>query len=137
MLQPSKSKFRKQFRGKMRGKTSRGTRIDFGDYGLKSLGRAWLTAKQIEAARIAISHYTKRAGKLWIRVFPDKPVTKKGAAHMGEGKGEVDHYVAVVTPGRVVFELAGVSREVAKQALEMAATKLPIKTKFVAKEELK
>lgn len=137
MLQPKKSKFRKQFRGKMRGKASRGNKIDFGDYGLKSLGRTWLTAKQIEAARIAVSHYTKRAGKLWIRVFPDKPVTKKGATHMGEGKGEVDHYVAVVTPGRVILELAGVSKEIAKQALTRAATKLPIKTKFMAKEEIK
>lgn len=135
MLQPKKLKYRKQFRGKMKGSASRGTTLAFGDYGLKSLGRGWLSAKQLEAARIAASHYTKREGKLWIRIFPDKPVTFKGlGAHMGGGKGEVDKYVAVITPGRVIFELAGVSKEVGKEAMMRAGTKLPFKTKFIFKE---
>lgn len=136
MLQPRKSKYRKQFRGKMRGKSSRGTTLAFGDYGLKSLGRAWLSARQIEAARIAITHYTKRAGKVWIRVFPDKPVTKKAAgAKMGSGKGDIDRYVTVVKPGRIIFELAGVSREMAQEAMRRAGAKLPFKTKFISKSE--
>lgn len=135
MLQPKKLKHRKQFRGKMKGSASRGTKLAFGDYGLKSLGRGWLSAKQIEAARIAASHYTKREGKLWIRIFPDKPVTSKGlGVHMGGGKGEVDKYVVVITPGRILFELAGVSKEVAKEAMALAGTKLPFKTKFISKE---
>lgn len=135
MLQPKKTKYRKQFRGKMRGISSRGITLAFGDYGLKSLGRAWLTAKQIEAARVAISHYTKRAGKVWIRVFPDKPITSKGSGvGMGAGKGEVEGYVVVVTPGRILFELSGVTKEVAWEALKRAGSKLPFKTKFVGKE---
>lgn len=135
MLQPKKTKYRKQFRGKMRGISSRGITLAFGDYGLKSLGRAWLTAKQIEAARVAISHYTKRAGKVWIRVFPDKPITSKGSGvGMGAGKGEVEGYVVVVTPGRILFELSGVTKEVACEALKRAGSKLPFKTKFVGKE---
>lgn len=135
MLQPKKTKYRKQFRGKMRGKSSRGVTLAFGDYGLKSLEQGWLSAKQIEAARIAISHYTKRAGKIWIRVFPDKPVSKKGSGvGMGGGKGEVDRYVAVITPGRILFELAGVIKINAFEALKRAGSKLPFKTKFISKE---
>lgn len=119
----------------MAGTSRRGTVLAFGDFGLKSLGRGWLTARQIEAARKAITHYTKRAGKVWIRVFPDKPVTAKSAgAKMGSGKGEVEGYVAVVTPGRILFELAGVSREVAQEAMQRAAAKLPFKSKFISRE---
>jgi len=135
MLQPRKTKYRKQFRGKMKGTASRGTTLAFGDYGLKSLGRGWLTAKQIEAARVAITHYTKRGGKIWLRVFPDKPITSKGlGVGMGAGKGDVVGWVAVVTPGRILFELGGVTPEVAYEALRRAAAKLPFKTKIVSKE---
>ena len=135
MLQPKKSKYRKQFRGKMKGQSSRGSFLAYGDYGLKSIGRAWLTARQLEAARKAITHYTKRGGKLWIRAFPDKPVTSKPAgAKMGTGKGDIDHYVMVVVPGRIIFELAGVSQEIASEAMRRAAAKLPFKTKFITKE---
>jgi len=135
MLQPRKTKYRKQFRGKMKGKASRGVALAFGDYGLKSLGRGWLTGKQIEAARVAITHYTKRGGKVWIRVFPEKPITSKGlGVGMGAGKGDVVGWVAVVTPGRILFELAGVSLETAQEALRRAAAKLPFKTKFISKE---
>lgn len=135
MLQPKKTKFRKQFRGKMRGVSSRGANLAFGDYGLKSLERSWLTAKQIEATRVAITHYTKRGGKIWIRVFPDKPITSKGlGVHMGSGKGEVVGYVAVVTPGRIIIELSGVTKEVALEALRRAANKLPVRTRIITKE---
>jgi len=135
MLQPRKTKYRKQFRGKMKGIASRGSTLAFGDYGLKSLGRGWLTAKQIEAARVAITHYTKRGGKIWLRVFPDKPITSKGlGVGMGAGKGDVVGWVAVVTPGRILFELGGVTPEVAYEALRRAAAKLPFKTKIVSKE---
>jgi len=135
MLQPRKSKYRKQFRGKMRGISPQGSTLAFGDYGLKNLGRGWLSARQIEAARKAITHHTKRAGKVWIRVFPDKPVTSKPVgAKMGKGKGDVDRYVAVVTPGRILFELAGVPKEIAAEAMRRAGAKLPFKTKFVSKE---
>jgi large subunit ribosomal protein L16 len=135
MLQPKRSKYRKEFRGKMGGVAKRGTRLAFGDYGLKCLGRGWLSAKQIEAARVAVSHYTKRAGKLWIRVFPHKPVTTKGlGVGMGSGKGEIDRYVVTVRPGRVVLELAGVSREMAIQALTRAGNKLPFKTRFMERQ---
>jgi large subunit ribosomal protein L16 len=134
MLEPRKSKYRKQFRGKMRGKSGRGSTLAFGDYGLKSLGRGWLTARQIEAARRAITHRTKREGKVWIRVFPDKPVTKKAAGvRMGSGKGDIDHYVAVVTPGRIIFEVAGIDEETASEAIRLAAAKLPFKTKLIKK----
>ena len=134
MLQPKKSKYRKQFRGKMRGQSKRGTSLAFGEFGLKSLGRAWLSAKQIEAARVAITHHTKRAGKVWIRVFPDKPVTKKGmGVGMGKGKGDIDHYVMPVAPGRILFELTGVSKEMAQEAMKRAGAKLPFKTKFISK----
>jgi large subunit ribosomal protein L16 len=135
MLQPKKSKYRKQFRGRMKGISGRGSTLAFGDYGLKSLGRAWLTASQIEAARRAITHFTKRAGKVWIRVFPDKPVTAKAAgAKMGSGKGDIDQYVVVITPGRVLFELSGVTEEAAREAMKRAGNKLPFKTKFLSRE---
>jgi large subunit ribosomal protein L16 len=135
MLQPKKTKYRKQFRGKRRGEAIRGSTLAFGDYGMKSLGRGWLSANQIEAARKAISHYTKRAGKVWIRVFPDKPVTSRPpGSPMGKGKGEISHYVAVVTPGRILLEIAGVSKEVAEQAIKLAAAKIPFKSKVVSKE---
>lgn len=135
MLQPRKSKYRKSFRGSMTGTSSRGNTLAFGDFGLKSLGRGWLTARQIEAARRAITHYTKRAGKVWIRIFPDKPVTAKATgAKMGSGKGDIEGYVAVVTPGRVLFELAGVSKEIAHEAMKRAAAKLPFKSKFISRE---
>lgn len=135
MLQPRKEKFRKQFRGKMKGKARRGTTLSFGDYGLKSLGRGWVTGEQLEAARVAVTHYTKRAGKLWIRVFPDKPITSKGlGVGMGTGKGEVKSHVAVVTPGRIVMELAGVGPQIAEEALKRASMKLPFKTKFMVKQ---
>ena len=134
MLQPRKSKFKKQFRGKMRGFASRGSTLAFGEYGLKSLGRAWLTDRQIEAARKAISHHTKRAGKVWIRVFPDKSYTKKGAGvRMGGGKGEIEGYVSVVKPGRMIFELAGVPEDIAREAFRRATQKFPLKTQFVTK----
>jgi len=135
MLQPRKTKYRKQFRGKMKGVASRGSTLAFGDYGLKSLGRGWLTAKQIEAARVAITHYTKRGGKIWLRVFPDKPITSKGlGVGMGAGKGDVVSWVAVVTPGRILFELGGVTPGVAYEALRRAAAKLPFKAKIVGRE---
>jgi len=136
MLQPKKSKFKKQFRGKMRGLAIRGSFLAFGQYGLKSEGRGWLTDRQIEAARKAISHFTKRAGKVWIRVFPDKPITKKpNGVRMGGGKGDIEGYVVTVIPGRIIFELAGVTEVIANQALKRAAAKLPFKTKFVKKLE--
>lgn len=132
MLLPKKAKYRKQFRGKMKGVAKRGSHLDFGEFGLKALESCWLSSRQIEAARKAIVHYTKRGGKIWIRVFPDKPVTQKPAeVRMGGGKGPVDHYVAVIRPGRIIFELAGVEEKVAIEALERAAAKLPIKTKVV------
>jgi large subunit ribosomal protein L16 len=136
MLQPRKEKYRKKFRGKRRGQSVRGSKLDFGDYGLKALDRAWLTANQIEAARKAITHYTKRGGKVWIRAFPDKPITQKAlGVRMGSGKGDVKGYVCVVKPGKMIFELAGVSAEIAGEALSRAAHKLPFKTKMVSKEE--
>ncbi len=136
MLQPKKSKFKKQFRGKMRGLAIRGSFLAFGQYGLKSEGRGWLTDRQIEAARKAISHFTKRAGKVWIRVFPDKPITKKPTGvRMGGGKGDIIGYVVTIIPGRIIFELAGVTEVIANQALKRAAAKLPFKTKFVKKLE--
>ena len=132
MLQPRKQKYRKQFRGKMRGKTYRGHELEFGEYGLKTKERGWLKVKQIEAARKAIVHYTKRKGKVWIRILADKPITKKGSGvRMGGGKGDVETYVAVMTPGRVLFEIAGLEKEIAKQALKLAAAKLPFKTIFI------
>lgn len=136
MLMPKRTKYRKQHRGRLKGKAQSGNYLVFGEYGLKALEAAWITGNQIEAARIAITRYLKRGGKLWIRIFPDKPVTKKPAeTRMGKGKGNVDHWVAVVKPGRILFELAGVSREDAMEALRRASHKLPIKTRFVSVEE--
>lgn len=135
MLQPSRIKYRKVQKGNFRGKAHSGTTIAFGDYGLQALELIWLTARQIEAARRAMTRHVKRGGKIWIRVFPDKPVTKKPAeVRMGSGKGAVDHWVAMVKPGRMLFEMSDVSEDVAKEAMRLAASKLPIKTKFVKKE---
>ncbi len=136
MLMPKRTKFRKQFRGKMRGKASRGNVVNFGDYGLMSLEAAWITSRQIEAARIAMTRHIKRGGKVWIRIFPDKPYTKKPLEQrMGKGKAGVEGWVCVVKPGRIMFEMNGVPVEVAKEAMRLAQHKLPIKTKFVTKEE--
>lgn len=132
MLVPAKRKYRKTFRGKMRGNALRGSELSFGDYGLKAMGRGWLTSAQIEAARRAITHSFKRGGKVWIRVFPDKPVTSRPAGQrMGSGKGEVDRYVAVIRPGKILFEVTGVTSDAAKEAFRKAARKLPFETKFV------
>ncbi len=132
MLMPKKVKYRKQQRGRRRGRAKGGFEIDFGEYGLQALEAAWLTARQIEAARVAITRFLKRGGKLWIRVFPDKPVTAKPAeTRMGKGKGSPEHWVAVVKPGRVLFELEGVSVEQAKEAMRLASAKLPIRTRFL------
>ena len=134
MLMPKKTKYRKSHKGKRGGKASRKVNLDFGTYGLKILESCWITSRQIEATRRVITHYTKRGGKLWIRIFPDKPVTKKGGEiPMGKGKGAVDHYVVVVRPGMIMFELEGVEENVAKKALELAAYKLPIKCRFISK----
>jgi large subunit ribosomal protein L16 len=132
MLMPKKVKWRKQSRGRMRGQTKGGALVSFGEYGLKALEPGWVTSRQIEAARVSISRAMSRTGKLWIRIFPDKPLTKKPAeTRMGKGKGAPEEWVAVVKPGRVMFELSGVSEEIAKEALRRASHKLPIKTKFV------
>ncbi len=132
MLMPKRVKYRKQMRGRMRGKATRGAEVAFGDYGLQALEPCWMTSRQIEAARRAIVRYIKRGGKVWIRVFPDKPVTAKPAeTRMGSGKGSVDHWVAVIKPGRVLFEITGVPEDIAKAAMRLAAHKLPIKTQFV------
>ncbi|HHX25128.1 MAG TPA: 50S ribosomal protein L16 [Firmicutes bacterium] len=132
MLQPKKTKFRKVMRGRMKGKAASGAEVSMGEYGLQAQEPGWITARQIEAARIAMTRYIKRGGKVWIRIFPDKPVTKKPAeTRMGSGKGNPDHWVAVVRPGRIMFEIAGVPEDVAQEAMRLAAFKLPIKTKFV------
>ncbi|MBC7263591.1 MAG: 50S ribosomal protein L16 [Chloroflexi bacterium] len=137
MLMPKRAKYRKQFRGRLKGKETRGTTIAFGEYGLQALEPSWITSRQIEAARRAVVRYVRRGGKLWIRIFPHKPVTAKPAeTRMGGGKGAVDHYVAVVKPGRILFEIAGVREEVAREAMRLASHKLPIKTQFVTREEL-
>ncbi len=136
MLMPKRIKYRRQHRGRMRGKESRGTEVSFGDFGLQALEPSWITARQIEAARRAIVRFMKRRGKYWIRIFPDKPVTAKAAeSRMGKGKGMVEQWVAVVRPGRVMFEVAGVSEEVALEALRLAAHKLPIKTQVLRRLE--
>ena len=136
MLMPKKVKYRKQQRGRMRGKAWRGSSLEFGDYGLKTLDAAWLTDRQIEAARVAMTRSVKRGGKVWIRIFPDKPVTKKPAeTRMGKGKGAPEYWVAPVKPGRILYEMEGVSEEVAREAMRLAAQKLPIRTKFVARIE--
>jgi len=137
MLMPKRAKYRKQMRGRMKGKATRGVKVAFGEYGLQALEPAWITARQIEAARRAIVRHVRRRGKYWIRIFPDKPVTAKPAeTRMGKGKGAVDHYVAVVKPGRVMFELSGVSEEMAREAMRLASHKLPIKCQFVKREEI-
>lgn len=137
MLMPKRAKYRKQFRGRLKGKETRGTTIAFGEYGLQALEPSWITSRQIEAARRAVVRYVRRGGKLWIRIFPHKPVTAKPAeTRMGGGKGAVDHYVAVVKPGRILFEIAGVREDVAREAMRLASHKLPIKTQFVTREEL-
>lgn len=137
MLQPKKRKYRKEFRGRMKGKSTRGSTLAFGEYGIKALGRAWVSSAQIEAARRAITHTIKRSGKVWIRVFPDKPVSSRPAGkRMGGGKGDVDRYVAVVTPGKILFEVAGVERGLVMDAFERADAKLPFKTKVVSRENL-
>jgi len=136
MLQPKKTKFRKMFKGRMKGNAQRGTEISFGSFGLKALESAWITSRQIEAARIAVTRYMKREGKVWIRIFPDKPVTSKPAeVRMGKGKGAPSHWVAVVRSGRIMFEADGVSLEIAQEALRLAAQKLPIKTKFIVRPD--
>lgn len=136
MLIPKKLKHRKISRGKMRGISSRGSAISFGNFGLKALERGWISARQIEAARRAMTHYIRRGGKVWVRIFPDKPVTKTAAeTGMGGGKGSLDHFVAVVTPGRILFEMGGIDEEIAREALRLAAHKLQIKTRFIKKEE--
>lgn len=136
MLMPKRRKYRKDFRGRMKGKATRGNQVDFGDYGLQALEPAWITSRQIESARRAIQRYVKRTGKLWIRVFPDKPVTARAAeTRMGSGKGAVDHYVAVVKPGRMLFEINGVTEEQAKEAFRLAGHKLPIKVQVVSRAQ--
>jgi large subunit ribosomal protein L16 len=133
---PKRTKYRKQFRGRMKGKASRGNKVQFGDYGLQSLSAAWLTSRQIEAARRAIVRFVKRGGKVVIRVFPDKPVTEKPAeTRMGSGKGAVDHWVAVVRPGHILFEISGVTEEQAREAFRLAGHKLPVSTQFVSREQ--
>ncbi len=137
MLMPKRSKHRKQMRGRMKGKASRGTEVTFGDYGFQALEPGWVTARQIEAARRALVRYMRRRGKVWIRIFPDKPVTQKAAeTRMGKGKGAVDHWVAVVKPGRIMFELSGLDEEAAKEAMRLATHKLSIKTKFTSRDSL-
>ena len=137
MLQPKRSKYRKQQKGKNRGVAWKGSDVSFGDFGLQAVGRSFVTARQIEAGRMAIQRHVKRAGKLWIRVFPDKPVTKKPLeVRMGSGKGGVEGWVAVVKPGKVLFEIAGVSEAEARAAFKLAAAKLPIEVKFLARGEL-
>ena len=136
MLMPKRVKRRKQFRGSMRGKALRGNKINYGEFGLVATEPCWIRSNQIEAARIAMTRYIKRGGQVWIKIFPDKPVSKKPlGSRMGSGKGAPEYWVAVVKPGRVMFEIAGVSEEVAREALRLASHKLPIKTKFVKREE--
>ena len=137
MLQPKRTKHRKVFKGKMKGDAQRGHTLAYGSYGIKTMDSHWITSRQIEAARIAATRFMKREGQLWIRIFPDKPVTKKPLeVRMGKGKGNVEYYVAVVKPGRMLFEMDGVPYEVAKEALRLAAQKLPVKTKFIVRRDL-
>ena len=137
MLMPKRTKYRKMMKGRMPGKAIRGSTINFGEFALQAVEPAWISSRQIEAARRAITHHVKRGGKVWIRIFPDKPVTAKPAeTRMGSGKGAVDHYVAVVKPGRVMFELGGVRPEIAHEALSLAAQKMPIKCKIIAREDV-
>ena len=137
MLMPKRVKRRKQFRGTMKGKALRGNKISYGEFGIVATEPAWITANQIEAARVAMTRYIKRGGKVWIKIFPDKPVTAQPAeTRMGKGKGNLEYWVAVVKPGRVMFEISGVSEEIAKEALRLAVHKLPIKCKIVSREAL-
>jgi large subunit ribosomal protein L16 len=136
MLQPKKTKYRKQQKGRMKGNAHRGHQLSFGSFGIKTLEEAWITSRQIEAARQAVTHYMKREGQIWIRIFPDKPVTKKPAeVRMGKGKGAPEYFVARVTPGRILFEAEGVPLSIAQEALRLAAQKLPVKTKFVVRRD--
>ena len=135
MLMPKKVKFRKQQRGRRRGLATRGSELSFGDYGLQALETGWVTARHIEAARIAMTRYVKRGGKIWIRIFPDKPITKKPAeTRMGKGKGAPEEWVCVVKPARILYEMVGVSEEVAREAMRLASHKLPLDTRFIARE---
>ncbi len=137
MLMPKRVKYRKQHRGRLKGKESRGVNVDFGDFGLQALEPAWISARQIEAARRAIVRHMRRRGKYWVRIFPDKPITAKPAeTRMGKGKGDVEYWAAVVRPGRVMFEVSGVSEEVAREALRLASHKLPIRTQIITRQEL-
>ena len=132
MLAPKKAKYRKQFRGKMGGPATVGAHLAFGSYGIKRMEPAWITARQIEAARRAMTHYTKRGGRIWIRIFPDKPVTKKPAeTRMGSGKGDVDHFVATVKAGTIIFEMGAVEEQVAREAMRLASHKLPVRTRII------
>jgi large subunit ribosomal protein L16 len=136
LLAPSRTKYRKQHRGRMKGTAHRGNTIAFGEFALQAMEPCWLESRQIESARIALTRFMKRGGKVWIRVFPDKPITAKPAeTRMGSGKGAVDHYVAVIKPGRIIFEVGGVSEEIAKEAVRLAGHKLPIKTRFIVRGE--
>ncbi len=136
MLQPKRTKFRKMQKGRMKGIATRGAELSFGSFGIKSLEPAWITSRQIESARIAVTRFMKREGQVWIRIFPDKPVTKKPAeVRMGKGKGAPEYWVAVVNPGRIIFEAEGVSLETAKEAMRLAAQKLPVQTKFVVRRD--
>ena len=135
MLAPKRAKHRKSFRGKRKGLSYRGSEVNFGEFGLKALTVGWVGSRQIEAARRALTHYTKRGGRIWIRIFPDKPITKKPPeTRIGSGKGDVSEYVAVVKPGRMMFEMAGVPMEDAREAMRLASIKLPVRTRFVVKE---
>ncbi|WP_082235765.1 50S ribosomal protein L16 [Halobacillus massiliensis] len=137
MLMPKRVKYRRQHRASLKGRAKGGTSVDFGEYGLQAIDPAWITARQIEAARIAMTRYMKRGGKVWIKIFPDKPYTAKPLeVRMGSGKGAPEGFVAVVKPGKIMFEIAGVSEEVAREALRLASHKLPIRTKFVKREEI-
>ena len=136
MLQPKKTKYRKQQKGRMKGNSQRGNQLAFGSFGIKTLEEGWITGRQIEAARQAVTRYMKREGQIWIRIFPDKPVTKKPAeVRMGKGKGAPEYFVARVTPGRIMFEAEGVPMDIAKEALRLAAQKLPVTTKFVVRRD--
>lgn len=137
MLMPKKVKYRKMQKGRMKGKAQKGSKLNFGDFGLKALEPGWITDRQIEAARVAMTRHVKRGGKIWIRMFPDKPITKKPAeTRMGKGKGAPDHWVAVIKPGRILYEIQGVEEGLAREAFALAAQKLPIKTKFVTRADL-
>ena len=136
MLSPKRVKYRKTHKGRMRGKAHRGNNVSFGEYGLQALEPAWITNRQIESARVAMTRHIKRGGKIWIRIFPDKPITRKPAeTRMGKGKGNPEEWVAVVKPGRIMFEMEGVAPDVAKRAMQLASAKLPIPTRFVIREE--